>query len=158
MVTADVTWSKLVAPRTFEPHGAVQIERYHGTQCVTLSAMVCLDLNNSKRIKSSRGHKFRRSGVSQSDGFVTGGDPPMGRGPAQAGGDLTKGLIGRQIPRSVPIAVGPSAHGCANLAGSIELAELYRTSYLASSEHDVDKKEMYQTNAPWSTLRRPPPS
>ena len=24
-----------------------------------------------------RGHKFRRSGVSQSDLFVTGGDPPM---------------------------------------------------------------------------------
>ena len=79
-------------------------------------------------------------------------------GPAQGGGDLTKVVASRQIPRSVPIAVGPSAHGSANLAGRIELAELYSTSYLASSEHDVDKKEMYQTNAPWSTLRRPPPS
>ena len=67
-------------------------------------------------------------------------------------------LHSRQIPRSVPIAVGPSAHGSANLAGPIELAELYRTSYLASSEHDDDKKERYKTNAPWSTLRRAPPS
>jgi hypothetical protein len=76
----------------------------------------------------------------------------------QGGEDLTEALISRQIPRSVPIAVGPSAHGSANLAGPIELAELYRTSYLASSEHDDDKKERYKTNAPWSTLRRPPPS
>ena len=47
------------------------------------------------------------------------------RGPAQGGEDLTEALISRQIPRSVPIAVGPSAHGSANLAGPIELAELY---------------------------------
>ena len=67
-------------------------------------------------------------------------------------------LISRQIPLVVPIAVGPSAHGSANLAGPMQLAELHRTSYLASSEHDVDKKERYKTNAPWSTLRRPPPS
>ena len=67
-----------MGPRTFEPLGAVQIESYRGTQCVTLSAAVCLDLNNSKRFKSSRAHKFRRSGVSQSEEFVTGGDPPMG--------------------------------------------------------------------------------
>ena len=88
------------------------------------------------------------------------------RGPAQGGEDLTEALISRQIPRSVPIAVGPSAHGSANLAGPMQLAELHpmqlaelhRTSYLASSEHDVDKKERYKTNAPWSTLRRPPPS
>ena len=94
---------------------------------------------------------------------VSGNGPGDGRGdvrrgPAQGGGDLTKVVISRQIPRSVPIAVGPSAHGSANLAGPIELAELYRTSYLASSEHDDDKKERYKTNAPWSTLRRAPPS
>ena len=63
MVTAAVDRQKLVAPRTFEPLGAVQIERYRGTQCVTVSAAVCLDLNNSKRFKSSRGHKFRRTVV-----------------------------------------------------------------------------------------------
>ena len=83
-----------MGPRTFEPLGVLQIESYRGTQCVTLSAAVCLDLHNSNRFKSSRGHKFRRSGVSQSDGFVTGGGR---RGPAQAGGNLTNGLVSRQI-------------------------------------------------------------
>ena len=67
-----------MAPRTFEALGAGQIERYRGTQCVTVSAAVCLDLNNSKRFKSSRARKFRRSGVSQSDGFGAGGDRTMG--------------------------------------------------------------------------------
>ena len=78
MVTAAVDRQKLVGPITFEALGAVQIESYRRTQRVTLSAAVCSDLNNSKRFKSNRGHKFRRSGVSQSDLFVTGGDPPMG--------------------------------------------------------------------------------
>ena len=82
----------------------------------------------------------------------------LGRGPAQGGEDLTEALISRQIPLVVPIAVGPSAHGSANLAGPMQLGKLHRTSYLASSEHDDDKKERYKTNAPWSTLRRPPPS
>ena len=77
VVTAAVDRQKLVGPRTFEPLGAVQIESYRRTKRVTLSAAVCLDLNNSKRFKSSRAHKFRRSGVSQSELFVTGGDPPM---------------------------------------------------------------------------------
>ena len=78
MVTAAVDRQKLVAPRTFDALGVLQIERYRGTQCVTLSAAVCLDLNNSKRFKSSRGHKFRRSGVSQSEQSGTGGDRTMG--------------------------------------------------------------------------------
>ena len=43
-----------------------------------MSATICLDLNNSKRSKSSRARKFRRSGVSQSDGFGAGGDRTMG--------------------------------------------------------------------------------
>ena len=66
-----------MAPRTFDRLGVFEIERYHDTQCVTVSVAVWLDLNNSKPIKSYRGHKFRRSGVSQSDLFVTDGDPPM---------------------------------------------------------------------------------
>ena len=78
MVTAAVDRQKLVTPFSFEPLGAVQIERYRDTQCVTVSVAVCLDLNNSKRSKSYRGHKFRRSGVSQSEQFVTGGDRTMG--------------------------------------------------------------------------------
>ena len=65
---------------------------YRGTQCVTLSAAVCLDLNNSKRFKSSRGHKFRRSGVSQSELFVTGGDPPMRATSPHADGGLCVSL------------------------------------------------------------------
>ena len=49
-----------------------------GTQCVTLSVPVCLDLYNSQPLSRKGTHKFRRSGVSQSEEFVTGGDPPMG--------------------------------------------------------------------------------
>ena len=48
------------------------------------------------------------------------------RGPAQGGEDLTEALISRQIPLVVPIAVGPSAHGSANLAGPIELGNTAR--------------------------------
>ena len=46
---------------------------------------------------------------------------PFRRGPAQGGEDLTEALISRQIPLVVPIAVGPSAHGSANLAGPMQL-------------------------------------
>ena len=91
MVTADVELSKLVTPRTFEPLGAVQIERYRGTQCVTLSVAVCLDLYNSKRFKSSRGHRFRRSGVSQSEEFVTGGVTTMRATSQEYSGDVPWG-------------------------------------------------------------------
>ena len=57
----------------------------------------------------------------------------------------------------VPIAVGPSAHGSANLAGSMQLTELHRTSYLASPDHDVKKNERYKT-APFSGTERTPSS
>ena len=39
---------------------------------------VCLDLNISKRLKRYPARKSRAQWVSQSERFVTGGDPPMG--------------------------------------------------------------------------------
>jgi len=56
----------------------VKSRTYRHTPCGVRSVPVCLDLNNSKPFSNGRGRKFRRSGVSQSEEFVTGGDPPMG--------------------------------------------------------------------------------
>ena len=39
--------------------------------------MVCSALNGSKPFSNGRGHKSRAQWVSQSERFVTGGDPPM---------------------------------------------------------------------------------
>ena len=47
-----------MTPRTFGSLGVIKIQTYCGTQCNTRSATVSFDLNNSKRCKSSWGHKF----------------------------------------------------------------------------------------------------
>ena len=49
-----------------------------------MSVTICLHLNNSKPLTIETWHEFRRSGVSQSERFVTGGDPPMGESVQQA--------------------------------------------------------------------------
>ena len=44
--------------RRFTPLGVIKIQTYRGTQRNTLSAAVSFDSKNSKRLKSSRGHKI----------------------------------------------------------------------------------------------------
>ena len=47
-----------MGPITFERIGVIKIQTYRDTQRNTLSVAVSLDLKDSKRFKSSRGHKF----------------------------------------------------------------------------------------------------
>jgi hypothetical protein len=105
-VVTATSHRKLATPRTFEPLGFLQIERYWRTQC----APVCLNLNNSKRFKRSRGRKFRRSGVSQSEPFVIGGmspTPVVCRSPSAGPTAFGVGcLLGGLITVTVTVVIG----------------------------------------------------
>ena len=66
------------------------------------------------------------------------------RGPALGGSDLTICVEKRQISLVVPItAAAPSVHGLPVAATPIELFELYRSSYWASSDSTRSRQERY---------------
>ena len=62
-------------------HYVVDLWRGSSVGCtprITVSATICLHLNNSKPFTIEPRRKMRRSGVSQSEEFGTGGVPPIG--------------------------------------------------------------------------------
>ena len=65
------------------------------------------------------------------------------RGPALGGSNLTISVEKRQISLVVPITAAPSVHGLPVTAYPIELFELYRSSYWASSDSTMSRQERY---------------
>ena len=78
MVTADVIETNFASKLNRERLGVEKMLAYGRTPYITVSATICLHFNNSKPLTIELRRKMRRSGVSQSERFVTGGDPPMG--------------------------------------------------------------------------------
>ena len=84
------------------PGKRVKIETYRHTPCDARSVPVCFDPNSSKRFKRYPARKSRAQWVSQSERFVTGGDPPMRATSQQAIESTHRAQPGRRCASGAP--------------------------------------------------------